>query len=337
MAEKRTFLNWVDTDEIAVGFIYRTETVRLKGAAAILDSSVDPTFIDTKNRPVLAQTFEEIQTSALVTIAVNHFKSKGSSCDSLGDPNTGDGQGNCNLTRTKASQALVNWLATDPTQSGDSDFLIIGDLNAYAKEDPVSVMKSAGYTDLINHFSPDNSGYSYTFYGQAGYLDHALASSNLLDQVTGVTEWHINTDEPRVLDYNTEYKSPSQIINLYNEDVYRASDHDPIIVGLNLTPPELASVHVKDIDSYARWTNKANQKQRLRIVVRVVDNQNNPVKDAIISGKWSGNGVDRNASCKTYRSGRCKMDLIVTGNAIPRLLSVTDVNHDIWLLRDICG
>ena len=34
------------------------------------------------------------------TVAVNHFKSKGSACNDVGDPDTGDGQGNCNLTRT---------------------------------------------------------------------------------------------------------------------------------------------------------------------------------------------------------------------------------------------
>ena len=85
----------------------------------------------------------------MLTVAVNHLKSKGSSCASIGDPDTGDGQGNCNLTRTKAAQALVDWLATDPTGSGDPDFLIIGDLNAYAMEDPITAIKAAGYTDLI--------------------------------------------------------------------------------------------------------------------------------------------------------------------------------------------
>ena len=37
--------------------------------------------------------------------------------------------------RTAAAQALVDWLATDPTGSGDPDFLIMGDLNSYAQED----------------------------------------------------------------------------------------------------------------------------------------------------------------------------------------------------------
>ena len=70
-------------------------------------------------------------------MAVNHLKSKGSSCDELGDPDLGDGQANCNGTRTSAAAALARYLATDPTAGGDPDILIIGDLNAYAREDPI--------------------------------------------------------------------------------------------------------------------------------------------------------------------------------------------------------
>ena len=46
---------------------------------------------------------------------VNHLKSKGSDCNAVGDPDTGDGQGNCNMTRTAAAEALVDWMAGDPT------------------------------------------------------------------------------------------------------------------------------------------------------------------------------------------------------------------------------
>ncbi len=93
-------------------------------------------------------------------------------------PDTGDGQGNCNLTRTSAATALVNWLATDPTGSGDPDFLIIGDLNAYAMEDPITAITSGGYTNLIEPFVGADA-YSYVFNGESGYLDHALATASL--------------------------------------------------------------------------------------------------------------------------------------------------------------
>ncbi|MEZ4515742.1 MAG: hypothetical protein R3C44_02510 [Chloroflexota bacterium] len=72
-----------------------------------------------------------------------------------------------------------------------------------------------------------------------GYLDHALGSASLTSQVTAVTEWHINADEPSVLDYNTDFKSPGQIVSLYASDEYRMSDHDPVLVDLNLLVPTI--------------------------------------------------------------------------------------------------
>jgi hypothetical protein len=207
----------------------------------VLDSSDDPRFIDTKSRPVLAQTFEVIATGARFTVAVNHLKSKGSDCLDVGDPDAGDGQGNCNGTRELAAQALVDWLASDPTGSGDRDFLVLGDLNSYAREDPITAVKAGpddiegtadDYSNLVAKYG-GTYAYSYTFDGQAGYLDHALASPTLTAQVTGATEWHINSDEPDLLDYDTTFKSAGQDA-LYEPNQYRTSDHDPVIVGLDL-------------------------------------------------------------------------------------------------------
>lgn len=221
------------TDEIAVGLIYRQDMVSPHKDAAVLDATVDPRFDDTRNRPALAQTFRERRTGERLTVAVNHLKSKGSSCDDRGDKDMGDGQGNCNLTRVRAAQALVDWLGRDPTQSYDPDRLIIGDLNAYAKEDPINVIRAAGYADLLATFVGEDA-YSYVFSGQSGYLDHGLASASLASQVKGATEWHINADEPRVLDYNLEFKTPRQQSQLYGAGPYRASDHDPLVIGIDL-------------------------------------------------------------------------------------------------------
>jgi hypothetical protein len=222
----------IGTDAIKVGLIYRTAKVAPVGEFQILDSTVDSRFIDTKSRPVLAQSFQDLSTGGIFTVAVNHLKSKGSTCDDIGDFDAGDGQGNCNGTRTLAAQALVDWLATDPTGSGDPDFIIMGDLNSYAMEDPITAIKSAGYTNLINHFQ-GTYAYSYTFDGQAGYLDHALANASLFPQVAGAADWHINSDEPDVLDYDTSFKPPSQDA-LYEPNSSRSSDHDPLVVGLNV-------------------------------------------------------------------------------------------------------
>lgn len=222
----------IGTDAIRVAFIYKPATVTPLGAHAVLDTSVDPRFLDNLNRPVLAQTFQDNTTGGIFTVAVNHLKSKGSDCNAVGDPDTGDGQGNCNLTRLAAAQALVDWLATDPTGSGDEDFLIIGDLNSYDKEDPIDAILADGYTDLLFHFLGEYA-YSYVFDGQAGYLDHALANAGLMDEVTGATVWHINADEADLIDYDTSFKSDAQDA-IYAPDAYRSSDHDPVIVGLDV-------------------------------------------------------------------------------------------------------
>ena len=200
----------IGTDEIAVGLIYKTTTVTPQGSSAILDSSVDPRFIDTKNRPALAQTFMDNSTGGIFTVAVNHLKSKGSDCNDVDDPDLGDGAGNCNLTRKAAAEALVDWLATDPTGSDDTDFLIIGDLNSYDKEDPIDAIIAGWVHRLVFQFQGEDA-YSYVFDGQTGYLDHALASTDLAGEITGVTDWHINSDEADLIDYDTTFKLPPRM------------------------------------------------------------------------------------------------------------------------------
>ena len=224
----------IGTDAIRQAFIYKPATVSLFGDYAILDSTVDPRFLDDYNRPTLAQTFIENSTGARITVAINHLKSKGSDCNDLGDLDLGDGAGNCNLTRLYAAEALVDWLAMDPTNSGSDNFLIIGDLNSYDKEDPIDAILTGGYTDMISLYQGEYA-YSYVFDGQTGYLDHALASAGLVGEVTGTTVWHINADEPDLIDYDMTFKLDAQ--DALNElDPYRSSDHDPVIVGLSLTP-----------------------------------------------------------------------------------------------------
>jgi predicted extracellular nuclease len=223
----------IGTDAIKVAIIYKPSRVSPVGTFALLTTAVDPRFLDTKNRPSLAQTFSELGTGERFTVVVNHLKSKGSDCNDVGDPDLGDGQGNCNHTRTQAAAALLSWMASDPTHSGDPDFLVIGDMNAYPKEDPIATFKTGGLQALLETFVGAGA-YSYQFQGQSGYLDHALATATLASQVAGVTEWHNNADEPVVLDYNTEFKTDDPF-NI--GDPFRASDHDPVVVGLNLSAP----------------------------------------------------------------------------------------------------
>jgi predicted extracellular nuclease len=230
----------VGTDAITVAFIYKPASVNLSGDLTILDSSnsiVDengPLFNDRRNRPSHIQKFSLVENGEEIVISVNHLKSKGSSCGA-GDDDPTTGQGSCNLTRTRAAQALTAFLAEN---FADTPTLIIGDLNAYALEDPIRAIKDEGYTDLANLYGGEQA-YSYSFGGELGYLDHALASASLLGKVVDTTEWHINADEPIVLDYNLDFQSTDQQDNWYAPDVYRMSDHDPVLVSLQLDPAAL--------------------------------------------------------------------------------------------------
>ncbi|MEE4204419.1 MAG: ExeM/NucH family extracellular endonuclease [Halieaceae bacterium] len=223
----------IGSDAITVALIYKPATVRLQGAFAVLDGSVDDRFLDTKNRPSLAQTFVDDDGND-ITVVVNHLKSKGSDCDDLGDPNRRDGAGNCNGTREAAAKALAEWALSDPTGTADDDVLLIGDLNTYREETPVDALIKAGFTDLLAQFVGDLA-YTYVYAGQVGYLDHALASPSLMASggVTGAAVWHINADEPDLLDYTTRFKRPAQDA-LYSPDPYRSSDHDPVLIGIDL-------------------------------------------------------------------------------------------------------
>ena len=229
--------NALGTDAIKVGMLYKPAIVTPIGQTAALNT---PEFVgggDTapRSRPSLAQAFQVNATGGSFVADVNHLKSKGSACTV---PDVGDGQGNCNASRTVSAKALATWLDTDPTGTGEKDVVILGDLNSYAKEDPVKALEAAGYTNLVSSFLGEDA-YSYVFDGQWGYLDHALGSADLFgkNQVAGVAEFHINADEPSVLDYDTDFKTANLQDVLYAPDMFRVSDHDPIIVGLTPNSP----------------------------------------------------------------------------------------------------
>ncbi len=224
-------VNALGTDAIKVALIFKP-AVLIPLATAVLDT---PAFVNggdltARNRPSLLQAFQEVSSGERFLISVNHLKSKGSSCD---QPDAGDGQGNCDIVRTRAVIEWINWIASDPTGIADPDVLLLGDLNAYSREDPLAYLYTAGYTSLIPHFN-SLASYTYIFEGQAGCLDHAAASASLMPFVRSAVVWHINADEPRVLDYNTEFKNSSQLTSLYSPDAYRSADHDPLLVGLDL-------------------------------------------------------------------------------------------------------
>jgi predicted extracellular nuclease len=145
------------------------------------------------------------------------------------DPDTGDGQGHCARTRHAAAVELAAWLAGDPTAGGTPDVLVLGDWNAYPRDDAPAAFRAAGWRDLLG---ADVS--TYGFAGASGRLDHAFASPSLASRVAAARAWAVNADEPPVLGYEIAFKTPGQVAALYAPDAFRAADHDPVVVDLAL-------------------------------------------------------------------------------------------------------
>ncbi|MGH2454950.1 MAG: ExeM/NucH family extracellular endonuclease [Candidatus Limnocylindria bacterium] len=233
----------IGTDEIKQAFIYNRGTVRPVGEFAILDSTVDPRFDDDRSRPALAQTFLRLGTGERVTVVVNHFKSKGSSgLTDMSDPDfdQGDGQGFWNHTRTLSAEALADWLATNPTGVQSLGTLIIGDLNAYGREDPIRALEDAGYENQLVAFTA-GIPYTFTFDGMQGTLDTALALEGLAARITGAAVWHINADEVPAIDYLEagptslgRFRTAEIAAAYFDPTAFRSSDHDPVLIGLDL-------------------------------------------------------------------------------------------------------
>jgi len=208
------------TDAIKVAMIHKPARLARVGAPV---SDTHPEH----NRPPLAQTFAAANGEKF-TLVVNHFKSKGCDGATGADTDQGDGQGCFNAKRAQQGAALRSFITSLQASAGDPDVMVIGDLNAYAKEDPIVDFMNAGWVDQIARFN--SFGYSYVFDGAAGRLDHALATVSMSPQVAGALDWHINADEPSVIDYNLEFKPQ----DLYTPTPYRSSDHDPVVIGLSL-------------------------------------------------------------------------------------------------------
>ncbi len=155
--------------------------------------------------------FREIATGEKFIYSINHFKSM----------NTGGADRREN--EAKAVVSLYNSYRRYPNIA-ENDVLIMGDMNCYAKTDPIMVFtEKSNMLDLHRAFHADSS-YSYMFGGLASYIDHAISNETLYRQVTGMAGYHINSDED---DYYTYDKSSDQTM-------FRCSDHDPVLVGLKL-------------------------------------------------------------------------------------------------------
>lgn len=222
-------LDRLGADVISVGLLYRADRVEPVGAAYTLDSGP----FDSDSRMPLAQAFRPLSGEGRpFLVVVNHFKSKGGCADANeANVDKGDGQACYNAVRRDSAERLAQWLASDPAGIGAGAALILGDLNAYRREDPVRVLTGQGYRDVLAGQAPEDAPppHSYVYQGQAGLLDHALAGSDLAARVLGAGVWAINADELPEFAYDGDSRSGRR---LYAAEPWRSSDHDPVWVDI---------------------------------------------------------------------------------------------------------
>ena len=214
-----------ETDAITNAIIYKTAAATPVGAS---QTQVDESVWFNAREPI-AQTFDV--DGLTISVIANHFKSKGGDGE---EP--ADGQGLFNEDRTNQAEALVEFVGTVQQTSGSDDVLLLGDFNAYAEEDPIDVFAAVGYADLVPERAPGE--YTYTFDGELGSLDHAIATPSLAERITGVGVWNINSPEWS----DREYRFGAAEAGT----VYRSSDHDPIKVGLDTPAVSVDVVSIND-------------------------------------------------------------------------------------------
>jgi len=175
----------------------------------------------TFQRPHLTQAFTVNASSGRFLLSSMHLRSK--LCDNAtgGNVDQGDAQGCFNdLRRTQAEELVAFWAGIRGS-TGIAAQVVVGDMNAYAQEDPLDVFREAGLATML-----DEEDHSYRFRGTFGALDHVLATSAMASVMSGAAVWHINSDEPAELGYQEDN------LAYYQPNAFRCSDHDMLVLGL---------------------------------------------------------------------------------------------------------
>jgi hypothetical protein len=237
-----------DQDVIRTALIYKPADVSLVGSSTVLtgDSGAGQPF--SIAREPLAQGFKKAgatDADAFLVVA-NHWKSKSDDSSPLFPGDAEDtsspavDQGAFNATRTREAQDTLTFANQAAASLGTNRVFIMGDLNSYTQEDPLQTLYQAGYTDLGGKFDPSEA--TYSFDGLAGSLDHVLANPAALAMVTGADVWQINAQESVGYAYSRFNYNVTQLFN--GSDPFAASDHDPVVVGLNLPVTPVAPAWV---------------------------------------------------------------------------------------------
>ncbi|KQY20513.1 multifunctional nuclease/2',3'-cyclic-nucleotide 2'-phosphodiesterase/5'-nucleotidase/3'-nucleotidase [Cellulomonas sp. Root485] len=230
-------------DVITNALIYKPAAVERTGDSRALGDQSDDNEAFGNAREPIGQVFTPVGGGAPFFVAVNHFKSKGSAGPWPGDADAGDGQGASNESRVRQATALRDWV---PTVQGDAQAVaLVGDFNSYTLEDPLQTLYDAGYTDAATALA--DGQFSYSFSGLSGSLDHVLLNDAAMQRATGADIWEINAEESIALEYD-RYNYHGTLF--YDDDFYRSSDHDPVVVGLVEGAAKPVTLTLLDINDF---------------------------------------------------------------------------------------
>jgi predicted extracellular nuclease len=211
---------------IRVGFLYNSERVTLadkpKGGARTAVSygkdglSVNPGRIspeddafDSSRKPLAAEF--EFRGERVVVIN-NHFNSKGGDEAPYGAVQPLPETLGSEVQRHKIAALVNGFVENIMKKDKKAHVVVLGDLNDFPFSRTLEIMKGDELTNLVESL-PANDRYSYIYQGNSQTLDHVLVNHRLA-QAAELDIVHMNAD--------------------YNKANGRVSDHDPLLVQLDL-------------------------------------------------------------------------------------------------------
>ncbi|MEQ6048989.1 chitobiase/beta-hexosaminidase C-terminal domain-containing protein [Lysinibacillus capsici] len=230
---------------IRVGYLYNPERVSLvsgikgmgdqtntwtaDGSLTLNPGFVDPSkFVDTR-KPIAAEF--EFQKERVVIIGA-HLNSKGGD-GSLWGP-TQPPVLESVKKRIQLAQAINDFIDEGLAINPDLNIIVAGDMNDFEFTPALQTLKGDVLTNMIDK-APEQDRFTYFFQGNNQVLDHILVSNKLAD-VTEIDLIHINAN--------------------FTEAQGRASDHDPVLVQIDLKadneeiPTPITPENVYNYDNY---------------------------------------------------------------------------------------
>lgn len=214
---------------IRVGFLYNPERVSLPSGIQAGDATtavgyengkltrnpgrIDPTnaAFNSSRKPLAAQF--EFQGEEVIAI-VNHWNSKSGDTPLFGaiQPPVYESE----IQRKKIAEIVYNFIGDIKTKNPNANIVSVGDFNDYQFADALKIHEGKLMTNMINKVEQKDR-YTYLYQGNSQVLDHILVSNNLVNK-TEIDILHINAD--------------------FTDMAGRASDHDPVMVQIDLTAAE---------------------------------------------------------------------------------------------------